>query len=457
MFQSAKERKVMLRMNKKVVLAVAAAVLTIATPAVTTTQAHAAGTTINYWLWDDRQQPAYQACADLFQKNTGTTVKITQSGWNDYWTAVNTSLATGDGKIDVFTDHLAYYQTFLNAKQIVDISAGVKAAGVNTSIYQAGLYDLWSKNGGQYGLPKDFDTISLAYDSKAASKAGYTAALVNKLTWNPTNGGTFERFLKSVTVDKNGNNALSKKFDSANVATYGLSAPDTGDAWGQTYWAGLANSNGFKYLDKNPWGTKYYYDSPALAQVFSWIAKGVKAGWIMDPRKTGGLGTTELWNAGKLVSSWKGSWEINDTLKVKNGDIKFATQPGAGAGPKTMFNGLADSINAKSTHQAEDLQWVLFLGSSACQDIVASKHVVFPAIKTATKKAFAAFAAAGVDIKGFTSVVDSAKTFIPPMAPNQAAVTAALKPYFEKIFYSQGDAQTLLTAANKAANAALQG
>ncbi len=447
----------MRRINKKVGAVIAAVMLASAAgPAILASSASAA-VTINYWLWDDRQQPAYQACADAFKAKTGTTVKITQAGWDDYWTAVKTSLTTGDGKIDVFTDHLAYYQTFLNAKQIVDISAGVKAAKVDTSQYQGGLYELWGKNGGQYGLPKDFDTIALAYDAAAASKAGYPASRVNSLTWNATNGGTFEKFLRSVTVDKNGNNALSKKFDANNVATYGLSAPDNGDAWGQTYWAGLANSNGFQYLDKNPWGTKYNYDSPKLAEVFAWIAKGIKAGFIMNPNKTGGLGTTELWNAGKLVSSFKGSWEINDVLKVKGGGIKFAVQPGAGAGPKTMFNGLADSINSKSKFQEESLEWVLFLGSTACQDIVASKHVVFPAITSSTAKAFKAFKAAGVDIAGYTKVANPKSTFIPPMAANQAAVSAALKPYFEKIFQSQGDAQSLLTQANKAANAALAG
>jgi multiple sugar transport system substrate-binding protein len=177
----------------------------------------------------------------------------------------------------------------------------------------------------------------------------------------------------------------------------------------------------------------------------------------MNPNKTGGLGTTELWNAGKLVSSFKGSWEINDVLKVKSGGIKFAVQPGAGSGSKTMFNGLADSINSKSKFQEESLDWVLFLGSTACQDIVASKHVVFPAITTSTAKAFKAFKAAGVDIAGFTKVANPKSTFIPPMAANQAAVSAALKPYFEKIFQSQGSAQALLTEGNKAANVAVVG
>ena len=36
-------------------------VAALATPALAQTQ-------ISYWLWDSSQQPAYQACADAFQK-----------------------------------------------------------------------------------------------------------------------------------------------------------------------------------------------------------------------------------------------------------------------------------------------------------------------------------------------------------------------------------------------------
>ena len=349
--------------------------------AVAVAPASAAGTTINYWLWDDRQQPAYQKCADAFHAaNPDITVKVTQKGWDDYWTAVRTELDSGSGAIDVFTDHLAMYKGFLDAGQIVDISAAVKAAKVDTKQYKPGLLDLWSKDGGIYGLPKDFDTIALAYDSTFTAQHGVTDAQMKKLTWNPKNGGSYETVLKKLTVDKNGNNALSPKFDKKNVVTYGLSAPDATTDWGQTDWSGLAFSNGFKFLDKNPWGTKYYYDSPKLAQVLAWYAKGIDQGWIMDPRKVGTLGTTALWNAGKIVVAVKGSWEITDMRKVKDGNIKFAQQPAGPLGTKTMYNGLADSIVKKGKNIDASTKWVLFTGSKACQDIVADAMVVFPAI-----------------------------------------------------------------------------
>ena len=49
-------------------------------------------TEMNYWLWDSNQQASYQACADAFEKeNPDIKIKITQTGWFDYWTALNTA------------------------------------------------------------------------------------------------------------------------------------------------------------------------------------------------------------------------------------------------------------------------------------------------------------------------------------------------------------------------------
>ena len=68
-----------------------------------------------------------------------------------------------------------------------------------------------------------------------------------------------------------------------------------------------------------------------------------------------------------------------------------------------MFNGLADSVNAGTKNQATAVKWVEFTGSQECQDLVAAKAVVFPAIPASTDKADAAFKAAGIDMSGVHS------------------------------------------------------
>jgi len=79
-------------------------------------------TEINYWLWDSNQQPSYQACADAFEKeNPGIKIKITQTGWFDYWTALNTAFVSGTAP-DVFWDHLSRYPEFIDNGLLVDLS-----------------------------------------------------------------------------------------------------------------------------------------------------------------------------------------------------------------------------------------------------------------------------------------------------------------------------------------------
>ena len=55
---------------------------------------------IKYVLWDSNQRPAYQNCANEFQKaNKDITVKITQQGWDDYWTGISTGFISGTAPV----------------------------------------------------------------------------------------------------------------------------------------------------------------------------------------------------------------------------------------------------------------------------------------------------------------------------------------------------------------------
>ena len=77
--------------------------------------------TLEYWLWDANQLPAYQQCATNFMaKNPNIKVNITQKGWDDYWSGVQNGMITGSAP-DVFTDHLAKYPEFASKSQLVDI------------------------------------------------------------------------------------------------------------------------------------------------------------------------------------------------------------------------------------------------------------------------------------------------------------------------------------------------
>ena len=132
---------------------------------------------VNYWLWDNNQKPAYQACADAFHTaNPNITIKITQYAWDDYWTGITNGFVAGTAP-DVFTNHLSKYPEFVTQGQLEPLDATLTKDGVKTDIYQKGLAELWvGQDGKRYGLPKDFDTVSIFYNKKLTSAAGVAAS-----------------------------------------------------------------------------------------------------------------------------------------------------------------------------------------------------------------------------------------------------------------------------------------
>ncbi|MBF6596101.1 MAG: sugar ABC transporter substrate-binding protein [Thermaceae bacterium] len=422
-------------------------VAALATPALAQTQ-------ISYWLWDSSQQPAYQACADAFQKqNPNIKIDIVQKGWNDYWTGITTGFVSGTAP-DVFTDHLAKYPEFAQNQQIVDLAPLIKRDSVATNIYYPGLYDLWGREGKQYGLPKDWDTIAVVYNKKMLKEAGISEGIFKTWTWNPENGGVFGQVVAKLSLDKKGNNGLAKNFDPKNVERYGFTTNSSGGPYGQTEWSWLAVSNGFKYND-GPWSTKYYYDDPKLAQTIQWLADlSLKKGFAAPLADVARLGGSALFASGKVAMISDGSWMIKWYKDNTKFDVGFALLPTGPDGRKSMFNGLADSIWVGSKHKEEAWKWVKFLASPACENIVGSYGVVFPAIKSGAELALKAHAKEGLDVSAFlTEANTKGGTFLFPISDNASQITSIMTAAMDSVFLGKATAAQALKDANVQVNA----
>ncbi|MDQ4503804.1 sugar ABC transporter substrate-binding protein [Sinomonas sp. ASV322] len=412
---------------------------------------------ISYWLWDANQLPAYQQCADDFHKaNPNINVKITQTGWDDYWTNITNGFVAGNGP-DVFTDHLSKFGDFVKNNQILALDDAVKNDNVDLKQYQKGLADLWvGKDGKRYGLPKDWDTISLFYNKDMVAKAGLTADQLGTLSWTPQDGGTFEKTVAHLTVDKNGKRGDEAGFDKNNVAVYGLGLAGSGSGNGQTEWSWLTGTTGWTHTDKNPWGTKYNYDDKKFQDTIAWFHSIIDKGYMPKLETTVGASVADTFAAGKAAINANGSWMIGQYFGYKGINVGLAPTPTGPDGKRaSMFNGLADSINAATKNPAAATKWVEYLASPACQDVVASKAVVFPAISEATDKAAAAFKAKSVDVTSFTQQVKDSTTFLFPITENAAKVDGIMKPAMDGVFSGKAPASSL-TDANSQVNALFQ-
>lgn len=408
--------------------------------------------TIHYSLWDTNQLPAYQECANVFQENNpGITVEIEQLGWDDYWTGITTGFISGEAP-DVFTNHLAKYPEFVELGQLVDLQPLVEEDGVAVDIYYPGLADLWTRDGSRYGLPKDWDTVAVVYNAELLEAAGIDPAIMEDWTWNLEDGGSFMETIAQLTIDENGNNGLSPDFDPDNVVQYGFVQDTMGGGYGQTQWSPFAVSTGWTY-NNGIWGDEYYYDDSRFINTAQWWADlSLEYGYAPSFEEISSLGATALFQNGNIALTINGSWMIG-TLLGSEFEVGFGRLPAGPEGRRSMFNGLADSIWIGTDHLDESWEWVKFLASAECQNIVGESGVVFPAIPDAAALSQQMRADSGVDVSAFVEQANEENgTFLFPIADYAGEITTIMTEAMDSIGLGSARAEDILPDANAEIN-----
>jgi multiple sugar transport system substrate-binding protein len=411
--------------------------------------------TLTYWLWDSNQLPAYEECAEAFeQDNPEMSIAIEQTGWDDYWERLTVEMV-GEEAPDVFVNHLAHYPQLSSLNQLAPIDDYVEADGIDLSAYHEGLVDLWVGDDGlRYGLPKDWDTVALFYNSEMLADSDLTEEDLAELEWNPEDGGTYEEAIAHLTVDAEGNRGDEPDFDPDNVEVYGFGMDASGGEFGQTEWTPYAFSTGWHHTDTNPWGTQFNYGDPEFLQTVEWLRSLIEKGYMPSMAALdSGVSLSESFGAGSYAMVPEGSWSTNAYVSLDEVEVGIAPTPIGPEGERaSMFNGLADTISAAADDPEAAWQWVSFLASAECQNIVAEHAVVFPAIEEASERAEEAFAENGIDVSAFSDHVDNGTTHLAPITHHWPEVGSIMGPALDEFmaFDTETDA---LEEANDQINA----
>lgn len=401
---------------------------------------------LDYWLWDANQLPAYQQCVQAFEDaNPDINVRVSQYGWDDYWQKVTAGFVAGAGP-DVLTGHLTRYPEYVTREVLLDLNELEATSQIEPDEFQEGLSELWvGPDGGWYGIPKDFDTIALFYNNAHLADAGLEPEDLEGLDWNPDDGGTFEEILARLSVDANGVRGDEDGFDPGNVVTYGIASNGSGGFDGQTQWSWLAGATGWEYTNAQVWGDEYNYDDPRFLDSIEWLFSLVDKGF-MPPFEIGGTdpNPVQQFATGQAAISANGSWMIRSFAALDGVEMGIAPVPSGPVGhPVSMYNGLADNINAQTEHPEEAARLVAYLGSDECQITVGEQAVIFPARPAGTEAAVEEFAAEGIDVTPFTDLVDNNYTVLFPVTDHGAAITSLVTPVMDSIYLGTRDAQAM--------------
>ena len=407
-----------------------------------TSAAPAGATEIDYWLWDANQLPAYSAAIDAFMdQNPDVFVRVTQLGWDDYWTKLTASFVAEAGP-DAFADHLARYPEFVKLGVIAPLDDLAPLADITAERFQDGLQELWTgQDGTRYGIPKDYDTIAVMYDKNMLAEEGLSEDDLAGLDWNPEDGGSFERMLARLTIDENGVRGDEEGFDPTRVARYGMGADAGIDYTGQSSWSAFAFSTGWTFTDADTWGTTFRYDDDRFAATMDWYFGLVDKG-LFPPFGTFGDSSpvqTQV-QSGKAALGLAGSWMISTWANLEGVDRGIAPLPAGPIGtPMSMFNGLGDSISAQSEHKEEAARLIAFLASDEAQRLIGERAPFFPATDAGTEAAIAAYADQGLDVTPFTDRVANGETGLYPLVENSASIMSIMQPAFDQCWMRQID------------------
>jgi multiple sugar transport system substrate-binding protein len=335
---------------------------------------------LTYAQWQTPETTGYQKSISVFeQAHPNIHVTIETFPYPNYQPKLTTEFSSGGGP-DVFWVNTPMIASWLKDGVMEDLTAKIRAAHINLGQYLPALVSLHQFGGKLYGLPKDWDTIAYYYNASYFRQHHIT--IPANLSWNPANGGTWLQFLRQLTVDTSGHNALSPAFNPNSVATYGTDMPNEMQ-WGfEPYLA----ENGARVISQ-PYAKSVAFNTPAGQQTFQFLANLMYKWHVAAPGSALGADAAannsedqQLFAKGKVAMIEAGDWitaGLPSEVKFPIGVLPFPAGP---QGNWTVLNGLIDSVNSHSPNQQAAWELEKWLASPASQRILGAGGYIWPGI-----------------------------------------------------------------------------
>ena len=313
----------------------------------------AAARRISFHYWDENQRPGMDAVLAAFTRRTGIQVESTITPWAQYWTMMQIAVPS-DATPDVFWLNGTNAADYLPGGLVHDITDLIRRDNINMANFPPALVQLYSYNGRNFGIPKDFDTIALFYN-KAIFDARGVPYPTDNWTWTE-----LRRAAEQLTFGQ----------------VHGFVAPPHT----QSFLHSWVLSNGGTLM--SPDGMAARWNSPqgvaAVREAFRFVQDGLSP--------TGAdlleLNLNDRFNAGLAAMVTGGSWNVPLYYPALGANLGVARYPIAPGGrTANIIHGLSISISARSRNI--DDAWELLKEFASREAGEAQARVVIPAFQGA--------------------------------------------------------------------------
>lgn len=405
---------------------------------------------LTYALWDKNQQPTYQKSIDQFESlHPNIKVTIEQNPWTEYWQKLDTQIA-GHSAPDVFWDHVAYFPQLVQEGALMNLTPLIQKDHLDLSVYYPQLLKPYQYQGNSYGLPKDWDTITLFYNKTLLQQQGLSA---DNLTWNPTDGGSFLKLLQQLTIDNNGHHPDQAGFDPQAVKQYGFVSLNSD----QEIYLNYIAMNGGSFLDK-PFGTHLTFNQPPAVQALQFLVDLILKWHVSPPASETNNASNiaeQMFASGKAAIIETGSWNTSFIASQTNFPFGIAQLPAGPQGRVSVFNGLADAISAKTQHPQEAWELFKWLASPQSEQIVGTNGTVWPGVQSADQSFLQYWQQKNLDVSAFLQEAQGTTVSFPITSGFSEAFTK-INDIFNQMYLGQIPVQQATDSAVQQGDAAIQ-
>ena len=226
--------------------------------------------TITFAFWDTNQEPGMKAIAEAYMaEHPNVTVETQVTPWSEYWTKLEAA-AQGGALPNVFWMHSNQFFKYVSAGMLLDLTD----LNLDYTPYPEGITALYHYEDKQWAVPKDYDTIALAYNKELFDKAGI-AYPDDTWTWD-----TLRETAKKLTDAENG--------------VYGFGAPNDTQSG---YYNFVYQNGGFIFEDG-----KSGFDQEATQEAIqTWADLMLKDGVSPSLESFTDMGNDDQFQAGKVA------------------------------------------------------------------------------------------------------------------------------------------------------------
>ena len=347
---------------------------------------------ITYGLWDQTQVEAIDANIAAFNEvypNIDVNVNVTP--WDSYWPKLQTQ-ASSDTLPDLFWMNGPNFQTYGAAGKLEPITGEVDAKAIDPANYPEALNNLYTIDSVQYGVPKDYDTIALWYNTAIFEQAGVAV---------PTDDWTWEDFSSAAS-------AISTALAGSGV--YGAA----GGMDGQTTYYNTIFQAGGEVISAD--GTASGYDTPEAEAGLQFWTDLIQSGASPSIQQLSDTPAIQWFTSGKLGMLWSGSWSRTAIADSEFADVINVAALPHGAEQATVIHGVSNVVAANSENKQAAQALQVFLASKEAQQQQGDMGAVIPAF-AGTQQAFVD-SAPNVNLQVFVDATEYARPF--PVSANTA-------------------------------------